>query len=62
MKALSDFFIMTVLICLFLPISALAKEMIVKKDTNKDRKTDQIAHLDKDGKITKLDVDSMQME
>lgn len=58
MKALIHLLIMMALIILFLPVSALAKHNSVKRDTNKDGKIDQIAHLDKDGKITKLEVDS----
>jgi len=43
---------------LIMPGSPLAKEDVVKKDSDKDGKIDQIAHFDKRGKIIKLEIDS----
>jgi hypothetical protein len=39
-------------------VSASAKGDVIKKDTDKDGKIDQIAHFDKEGKITRLEIDS----
>jgi len=41
-----------------LPESVWARQDIVKRDTNKDGKIDQIAHFDKRAKIIKLEIDS----
>jgi hypothetical protein len=39
---------------LFLPVKALAKENIVKQDSDNDGKIDRIAYFDGAGKISKL--------
>jgi hypothetical protein len=43
---------------LFLPETALAKENIVKQDSDKDGNIDRITYFDGAGKISKLEVDS----
>ena len=43
---------------LIMPGSSLATKDIVKKDSNKDGKIDQIAYFDKRGRIIKLEIDS----
>jgi antitoxin component YwqK of YwqJK toxin-antitoxin module len=46
-----------IVIASFLPEPAWAHEEIVKRDTDGDGKTDQVAYFDKKGRIVKLEID-----
>jgi hypothetical protein len=50
--------VVTVILAAFGQPQALAKEEVIKRDTNEDGKIDQIAYFDKKGKLIKLAIDS----
>ena len=49
---------LVICLLLFWPLSGFAADKVVKSDSNKDGKIDQIAHFDDKGKLVKLELDS----
>ena len=50
--------VVTVILAAFGQPQALAREEVIKRDTNQDGKIDQIAHFGASGKFIKLATDS----
>ena len=58
MRHLFSFLVMLAMVAPLLPEPSLAREEIVKRDTNDDGKIDQIALFDRRGKLIRLKIDS----